>query len=160
MGDLTNLGKKAEGKIKEWLNKPEDGFWFYRIPDQLSGLYGSDNPCDFFLFRRPNFYLIESKATYEDRFSFSMISPNQHEKMLKSALVDGVTSYVAVLFASYQRMFLLNIRDIVGLERIGKKSLNIKKIDKWNLPYIEVRTIPSRKQLLDYDFNQAKEIFI
>lgn len=159
MGDLTNLGKKAEKKIEEWLNRPEEGFWFYRIPDQQTGLYGSNNPCDFFMYRRPNFYLLESKATYEPRFDFSMISENQHKEMLNSALVTGVTSYVAVLFASYQRMFLLNIRDINGLEQIGKKSLNIKKIDKWDLPYIEVRTIPSRKELLDYDFNHAKEIF-
>ena len=159
MGDLTNVGKKAESKIREWLDKPEEGFWLYRIPDQQTGFFGSNNPCDFFLYRMPNFYLIESKATYEDRFSFNMISPNQHEKMLKAAETSGVTSYVAVLFASYQRMFLLNIRDIAGSERVGKKSLNIKKIDKWNLPYIEVRTIPSRKQLLDYDFKHAKEIF-
>lgn len=160
MGDLTNLGKKAEAKIKEWLDHPEEGFMLYRIPDQLSGFYGSDNPCDFFLFRRPNFYLIESKSTREDRFSFDMITNNQHKKMLEASLIDGVTSYVAVLFASYQKMFLLNIRDIAGLEQIGVKSINIKKIDKWQLPYITVKTIPSRKELLDYDFNFAKEIFI
>ena len=80
--------------------------------------------------------------------------------MLEASQVNGVTSYVAVLFASHQRAFLLNIRDIDGLEKAGVKSLNIKKIDKWNLPYISLKTIPSRKELLDYDFNQAKSIFI
>ena len=30
------LGKKAEAKIKEWLNKPEEGFCFDRIPDQMT----------------------------------------------------------------------------------------------------------------------------
>lgn len=160
MADLSNLGKKAEGKLKEWLDRPENGFFFFRIKDQMSGLYGSDNPCDFFLYRQPNFYLIESKSTWEDRFDFSMITDNQHKEMLKASRVTGITSYVAVLFASYQQMFLLDIRDIEGLQQLGKKSINIKKIDKWDLPYIKVKTLPSRKELLDYDFNHAKQIFV
>lgn len=159
IADTTNLGKKAETKIKEWLNKPEDGFLFYRLPDQLSGLYGSSNPCDFFLYRQPKFFPIESKATYEDNFPFNRLSDNQYSELLKFAQVEGVTSYVAVLFASYHRAFLFDIKDIDALQKNGKKSVNIKKIDKWELPYIEIRTIPSRKALLDYDFEHAKEIF-
>ena len=30
------LGKKAEQKIKEWLDRPEDGYSFDRIPDQMT----------------------------------------------------------------------------------------------------------------------------
>jgi penicillin-binding protein-related factor A (putative recombinase) len=159
MGDLTQLGKKAEGKLKSWLDMPEEGFFMLRLPDQLTGFYGSTNMCDFLLYKKPNFYPIESKATYQDRFDFSMISENQHKDLMKASQVDGVTSYVAVLFASYKRLFLLDIRDIVKLEEAGTKSLNIKKIDKWALPYIEVRAILSRKELLDYDKEHALEIF-
>lgn len=36
MSDLSNLGKKAEGKIKEWLDRPEEGFCFHRLPDQMT----------------------------------------------------------------------------------------------------------------------------
>ena len=159
MADLTNLGKKAEGKIKEWLNKPEEGFCFDRIPDQLTGFYGSTNICDFTLFKSPNYYYIESKATFNDRWDFNMLTPYQHDKMLEKSEIAGVTSYVVVLFATYKRAFLFNIKDIYELEQQGIKSVNIKKIDKWTLPYIEVKTVPSRKELLDYDFSQAVEIF-
>jgi hypothetical protein len=31
-----------------------------------------------------------------------------------------------------------------------QKSLNIKKIEKWPIKFAEVKTIPSRKALLDY----------
>lgn len=159
MGDISKLGKKAEDKIKQWLNRPDEGFFFYRIPDQMTGLFGSVNPCDFFLFKQPRFFLIESKATWEDRFDFSMITENQHAEMLKASVVNGVISYVAVLFATYKRMFLIDIRDIAKMESEGKKSLNIKKIDKWPTPFIEVRTLLSRKELLDYDPLHALEIF-
>ena len=32
----------------------------------------------------------------------------------------------------------------------GKKSINIKKIDKWDFKYSEIPTLSSKKKLLDY----------
>jgi len=159
MADTSNLGKKAEDKIREWLNHPEEGFCFDRIPDQQTGFFGSSNICDFTLFKRPNFYYIESKATYEDNFPFNRITEYQYTHMLEKAQIDGVKSYVIVLFASYQRAFIFDILDIDKLQQKGTKSVNIKKIAKWKIPYLEIQTIPSRKNLLDYNFNHAKEIF-
>lgn len=145
------LGKKAENKIKEWLDRPEEGYCFDRLPDQMTGFYGSSNICDFTLFKYPNYYYIESKATWEDRFDFSMISDYQYTHMLEKSKIDGVTCYVVVLYASHQKAFLLDIKDIAQAKLEGTKSLNINKIDKWSIPYLEIKTIPnSRKELLDY----------
>lgn len=148
----NNLAKKAEAKIREWLDRPEEGYCFDRIPDQMTGHFGSKNICDFTLFKSPFKYYLESKATWEDRFDFSMITDYQYEKMLEKSKIDMVFSYIVVLFASYQRAFLIDIRDIeYMIEKLNQKSLNIKKIDKWPIPYKEIVTVPnSRKQLLDY----------
>ena len=155
MGDFTNLGKKAEAKIKEWLNRPEEGYCFDRLVDQMNGFRGSCNISDFTLFRSPNFYYIESKATREDRFPYSMITDYQRQGMIEKSKIDHVHSYVIVLFASYQRAFLLDINDIQKEIDAGRKSINIKKIDSWQIPYIEIRTLfNTRKELLDYDKNQ------
>ena len=62
MADST-VGKEAEAKITDWLNKPELGYSFDRIPDQMNGRYGSSNICDFTCFKSPSMYDIESKAT-------------------------------------------------------------------------------------------------
>ena len=159
MSDLNNYGKKAEAKIKEWLNKPEEGFCLDRLPDQMTGLYGSCNICDFTLYRFPYFYYLESKATTADRFDFSMITDYQKTHMYEKSKIEGVKSYIIVLFIEHKRAFMLDIRDIVDLESKGTKSLNIKKLEKWPIPHIEIKTIPSRKVLLDYDFESAKEIF-
>lgn len=155
----VTLGKKAENKIKEWLDHPEEGFCFDRLPDQMNGWKGSCNICDFTLYRTPYFYYLESKATENDRFDFTMITEYQHDNMLQKSAIPGVKCYIIVLFATYKRAFLIDIRDIKHLEDIGKKSLNIKKIEKWDIPFIEIDTIPSRKELLDYNFECAKEIF-
>lgn len=149
------LGKKAESKIREWLNRPEEGYCFYRIPDQLGGYSGpqGSNPCDFLLYKYPYLYWIESKATEHDRFDFSMITDFQRESLLKYSAIDGVKGLVIVLFATYQRAFVFDIIDIQELSSKGTKSLNIKKIDKWDIEYQEIPTVPSRKQILDYDKN-------
>lgn len=145
------LGKEAERKIQEWLDRPEDGYSFDRIPDQMTGQYGSKNICDFTCFRYPYMYYIESKATWEDRFDFSMITEYQHDHLLEKSAKSNVFGFIIVLFASYKRAFVLRIEDIDKLEKQGVKSLNIKKIDKWPIRYKEIRTIPNcRKKHLDY----------
>ena len=54
------LGKDAEAKITEWLDKPEEGYSFDRIYDQMTGFWGSSNICDFICFKSPYMYYIES----------------------------------------------------------------------------------------------------
>lgn len=149
--DDSNVGKKAEKKIAEWLDRPEEGYSFDRIPDQMTGFFGSKNICDFTLFKSPYQYYIESKATWEDRFDFSMLTDTQYDGLKDKSKIQNVFGLVIVLFGSYKRAFILDIRDIDSLVQQGKKSLNIKKIDKWGIPYQEIKTIPSRKELLDYD---------
>lgn len=155
-----SLGKKAESKIKEWLDRPADGYCIDRIYDQLSGFYGSKNVSDFTLYKEPYFYYIESKATYDDSFKFSMLTEYQYTNLLRKSEIKGVYGVVIVLYASYQRAFIFDIRDIDKLSKEqDKHSLNIKKIDKWTIPYVEIKTVPSRKALLDYtgEFNFPKE---
>lgn len=147
----NSLGKKAESKIFQWLNRPEDGYCIDRIYDQMSGFNGSKNISDFTFFKSPNYFYIESKATYEDRFDFSMITDFQYEGLLRKSKIANTYGLVIVLFAAYQRAFILDIRDIDNLIKTeDKHSLNIKKIDKWKIPYKEIRTEPSRKAMLDY----------
>lgn len=145
------LGKKAEAKIKEWLDRPEDGYSFTRLYDQMSGYYKtSRNICDFICYKYPNCYYIESKETSHDRFNFDMIQPHQHDGLLKVSKIKGCYGLVIVLFSTYKRAFVLKIQDIVDLENRGHKSLNVLKVHKWSIPYKEIQTIPSRKNLLDY----------
>ena len=149
-GADDGLGKKAEAKIEEWLDRPEEGYCFDRIPDQQTGFYGSKNICDFTLFKSPYMYYLESKATWNDRFDFSMITEYQHDNLLKKSEIANVFGLIIVLFASYKRAFVIDIREIKRLEDTGVKSLNIKKISKWPCKWKELQTVPSRKQLLDY----------
>lgn len=148
-----DLGKKAERKIREWLNRPEEGYCLDRVVDQMSGFYGGRNICDFTLFKSPYMFYIESKATTHDRFDFSMLTDTQYQGLLSKSKIQNVFGIVIVLFYEYKRAFVFNIIDIDKLYQLGKKSLNINKISRWNIPYYEIPTISSRKELLDYNGN-------
>ena len=145
------LGKAAEQKIRDWLSRPDDGYDCDRIPDQMTGQYmTSRNICDFTCFKSPNFFHIESKATWEDRFDFNMVTETQLSGLCAKSQIDHVYGWVIVLFATYQRAFVFNALDIKSCIDSGIKSINIKKIDSWPLTFKEIQTIPSRKKLLDY----------
>ena len=146
-----DVGKQAERKIREWLDIPEDGYSFDRIPDQLSGFYGSKNICDFTCFKSPFMYYIESKATWNDRFDFSMITDTQREGLLKKSNIPFVRGIVIVLFASYKRAFMIDIRSIVKSIESGNKSVNINRLNKSQVKMSEIETIKNnRKTYLDY----------
>ena len=150
-GRDDGLGKEAENKVKEWLDHPELGYSFDRIPDQMTGMYGSKNICDFTCYKYPEMYYIESKATWDDRFDFVNITETQHDGLLVKSEISHTHGWVIILFASYKRAFVVDIREIKRLEDEGKKSLNIKKIDKWGIKYSEIQTVPNnRKKHLDY----------
>ena len=167
----TEHGKKAEEKIKLWLNRPELGYSFDRIPDQMTGFYQiSRNICDFTCYKFPYSYYIESKCTFHDRFDFSELTKTQRDGLMVKSAIKGCYGLVVVLFAEYKRAFIFNIKDIAefidpeisiqqqeaaikserDVAQLKIKSVNIKKIAKWGIPYWEIETIPSRKQFLDY----------
>lgn len=149
--DTSALGKKAESKIKQWLDRPIDGYSLDRLYDPMGGFYGICNPCDFICYRFSKIYYLESKATFNTRFDFSMIRPNQMDGLLKKSRIPGCHGWFIVLFASHKRAFKFNATDIKELWDSGVKSLNITKIAEWKIPYKELQTIPSRKELLDYN---------
>lgn len=146
----SSIGKKAEAKIKEWLDQPDKGWDFNRIADQMTGFAGSKNICDFDLYIYPEKFYIESKATYEDRFDFSLITQIQYNGLLKKSRIAHVHSLIVVLFVTHKRAFAISINEIDKLVQAGRKSLNIKKIDSWGIKYQELETTPSRKALPDY----------
>ena len=150
----TEFGKTAEKRIHTWLDRPEDGYSMDRVYDQMSGFYMvSRNISDFHCYKYPFEYYIESKATIHDRFEFSQLTDVQRIGLRKKSDIKGCYGLVVVLFVEYKRAFMINIKDITDdtpEANFTTKSINIKKIDKWGIPYKEIRTVPSRKQILDY----------
>lgn len=156
------IGKEAENCLSRWLDRPEKGYCFDRIKDQLS-MYAnsSSNICDFTLFKSPYYYYIECKATAHDRFDFKQLrgypdssdTKQQYGGLLNKSKISNVYGVVVILFVSYERAFIIDIREIERLTLSGKLSLNIKDIESWNIQYREIQTKPNnRKKYLKFDY--------
>ena len=103
-------------------------------------------------------YYIESKATWNDRFDFSMITDTQREGLLKKSRIPFVRGIVIVLFASYKRAFMIDIRSIVKSIETGNKSVNVNRLNKSNVKMSEIDTIKNnRKTYIDYKIEKIKE---
>lgn len=125
-----NLGKLAEKRVAEQQDRPSGGYYFERILDQLSRFYSFKNICDFFLYKSPNMYFIELKATHKDRFDFTMITEYQWTNLLSCSKIDEMYGLVLVLFATSQRATILDIQGLEAAKQASTKSLNITKIVK------------------------------
>lgn len=90
-------------------------------------------------------WYIESKATWEDRFDFVNITDTQRKGLLDKSKIKYVHGVIILLFATYQKAFILDINQIQKLIDDGIKSLNIKKIDKWNIPYAKIETVENNR---------------
>ena len=91
----------------------------------MIGFFGSKNICDFTLFKSPDMYYIESKATWSDRFDFSMITDYQYKSLLQKSRIQNVYGVIIILFAAEQRAFIIDINEIDRPVKSGKKSINI-----------------------------------
>ena len=81
-----------------------------------------------------------------------MITDTQREGLLKKSRIPFVRGIVIVLFASYKRAFMIDIRSIVKSIESGNKSVNINHLNKSSVKMSEIRTIQNnRKTYLDYE---------
>lgn len=98
---MFNCGKKFEELVERDLKKVE-GLTIDRLPDQMSGMYGSSNVCDFIAYRYPHIYYIECKATKNNAFNISELS--QYDKLKTKIGIPGVRCGVLVWFYNLNKI--------------------------------------------------------
>lgn len=90
-------GKEFENMTRAALIK--EGACWERLPDQMTGRAGSQNPCDFIAFVRPNLFYIECKSCQEDSMDIkSYISEHQWISLLDRSAFKGVYAGYLIWF--------------------------------------------------------------
>ena len=144
----VNYGKKFEEKFKQdWLKVADD---LYRLPDQMNGYKTtSRNICDFIGYKYPNLYYLECKSVSKGN-TFSIEKLTQYENMCKKVGIRGVRIGVVIWYIEKQRVIYVPISTITQMRKDGKKSVNLKEIDNY-----DVIEIPSelRRTFLDSDYS-------
>lgn len=84
-----NRGKQFENVIRIAMEKvPEVSV--DRIHDQTNGFRGSQNICDFIVYRWPYTHYIECKSVHGNTLSFNNITETQWKGLLEKSKIPGV----------------------------------------------------------------------
>lgn len=146
-----NPGKLFESWTEE--NFQQFGVCYDRIHDQVSGLLGSDNVCDFDVYEYPNMFYIECKETQEERFDMLHgIRQYQWLKLLKKDKYPGVRAGYLIWMAHYSRLFWVTSCKAKYYYQAGHKSLTIEDLERIGveIPARQVRNKWKFDNIIEY----------
>lgn len=118
-----NRGKQFENIIKMEFESIE-GVSIDRLHDQTTGYKGSQNICDFIVYKKPYEYYIECKSVHGNTFPFSNITDRQYYGLLDKSQIKGVFAGVIVWFVDKDRTLYIPIRVIESMKDCGGKSVS------------------------------------
>ena len=141
-----NRGKKFENVIKESFLKVQD-VSIDRLHDQTNGFKGSQNICDFIVYKEPYEYYIECKSVHGNTLPFSNITDTQWNGLLKKSQIEGVFAGVICWWIDKDVTKFIPIESLSWLELIGYKSI---RYDIDNVYTVEIKG-KKKRVFFDYD---------
>ena len=93
----VNRGKKFEEVIKHSFEQVKD-VSIDRLHDQTTHWKGSQNICDFIIYKKPFEYYIECKSTNSTSFYLENITDTQWDGLKKKSQIHGVFAGVIVWY--------------------------------------------------------------
>lgn len=135
-----NKGKAWELKFKEDFKKSLPDSTIDRIYDQISNYKNISNVSDFIAYSYPNIFYIECKSKKGNTFPF--VNLTQYEKLLSKVGIKGVRAGVILWFIDHDIILYVPISTITKMKEEGKKSVNIKDIDNYNI--IKIPSVKKR----------------
>ena len=145
----VNRGKAFEHIIREAFENETDVV-VYRIPDQMSGMYGSKNPCDMFVYAVPTLFALELKSVHGNTLPFTNISEYQWQQMLKMSKVTGVVAGVICWYVDRDRTIFIPIQFLEMLKQNGAKSIRFDADD------IHISDIVGKKKKVFWEYDMSK----
>ena len=85
----VNRGKKFEEVVRKAFEKVPN-VSIDRLHDQTTGFVGSQNICDFIVYKEPYEYYIECKSVHGNTLPFSNITETQWNGLINKATIEGV----------------------------------------------------------------------
>ena len=157
-----NRGKKFENVIKEsFLKVPNVSI--DRLHDQTNGFKGSQNICDFIVYKEPYEYYIECKSVHGASLPFSNITETQWNGLLDKSQIKGVFAGVICWWVDKDITRFIPIQILQMLKEEGKKSLNCywdSCVDVYNTRYYIPEIKGKKKRVFfDYDMEEFFNVF-
>ena len=156
-----NLGKKFERVIREAFEKVPN-VSIDRLHDQTNGFKGSQNICDFIVYKEPYEYYIECKSVHGASLPLSNITDTQWNGLLEKSKIEGVFAGVICWWIDKDVTRFIPISTLVYIRNGGFKSVNYKQ-DAYGGCYKCFEIVGKKKRVYwEYDmeefFNEIQSI--
>ena len=149
-----NRGKKFERVIKEsFLKVPNVSI--DRLHDQTNGYKGSQNICDFIVYKEPYEYYIECKSVHGNTLSFSNITETQWNGLLNKATIKGVFAGVICWWVDKDKTVFIPIQELIAMRIVGMKSVRYDAIDDCDGDTTMVE-IKGKKKRVFFEYDMEK----
>jgi hypothetical protein len=144
-----NQGKKFENVIKEsFLKVPNVSI--DRLHDQTTGFKGSQNICDFIVYKEPYEYYIECKSIHGASLPFSNITDTQWNGLLQKSQIEGVFAGVICWWIDKDVTKFIPIQALQWNKENGYRSI---RFDHNGTSFIEIKG-KKKRVFFDYDMEE------
>ena len=134
----VNRGKKFEDVIRQAFEKVPD-VSIDRLHDQTTGFKGSQNICDFIVYKEPYEFYIECKSVHGGTLPFSNITETQWNGLRKKSKIEGVFAGIICWFIDKDATFFIPV-EALDIEKnyFHGKSIKLKDCYEDDI-YIEIK---------------------
>lgn len=148
-----NRGKQFEEVIKKSFEKIPN-VSIDRLHDQTTGYLGSNNICDFIVYKKPYEYYIECKSIHGNTFPFSNITDNQYRGLLEKSKIKGVIAGLMIWWIDRDVTAFVPIQFIEWQKTLERKSLPYGLADAVEFEnWMSCITIPCKKKRVFFDYD-------
>ena len=142
----VNYGKKFEAVIRSCLERIDD-VSLDRIPDQTNFYKGSQNICDFIVYKQPYEYYFECKSIHGNTFPLVNLTDTQYFGLLEKHKKPGVFAGVIVWWIDRDVTRFIPVHVIKNLRQADRKSI---RFDDEEYEYVN---IPGKKKRIFFDYD-------
>jgi len=131
-----NKGKGFEEHIQQAFESVPNCI-AHRLKDQIGKYRNVSNPCDFYFYRMPYFYAIETKSTHGASLPFSNIrEKEQIDDLHELSMNDGVVAGFIIWFIDKDETVFVSHDIVYSMYKEGLKSISLRYIkelpqNKW-----------------------------
>lgn len=116
-----NRGKQFEQVIREAFQQVP-GVSIDRLHDQMGGYKGSQNICDFIVYKKPYEYYFECKSVKGNTLPFRNITDTQWDGLLEKSKIQGVAAGVICWWIEKDVTLFIPIQELELEKQHGQKS--------------------------------------
>ena len=142
----VNRGKQFEDVIREAFERVPN-VSIDRLHDQTTGYRGSQNICDFIVYREPYEYYFECKSVHGNTLPFRNITETQWNGLLEKSKIEGVGAGIICWWVDKDVTKFIPIQALEWNKKHNFKSI---RYDHNGTSFIEIKG-KKKRVFFDYD---------